>query len=703
MSILLILDLLFVFVPLVAFIVFRSRVSAPDGRDTPYPAYAKAYLTRRWKWLATGLVGEFLFASNGVPLIGGLLGLGLAQLGVSLHKGKKVEAEWKARVARDDDAWRAQLGETHEQRVKTINEAFDRADRTLKMSVFHEFQDSTSQGQTSRSWLGFTISRNLTAMETREREFLRIVELLDSLDEGKEQHQWCRWARFGLLWGNGKATLDDWRFQMWTQDKGVQDGVGGVNWYMGQAGASTDAVISEILNRLEVPAVELAAKPALAAIVKTASARIRGGNAWLTADELADSVFSAQGPWSLQIGLLEESGQVLRYAGEGSMITIAPPGSGKTQCNVFPNLLEWRGPAVILDVKGEIYAGTSKWRSENVGPVFKFSPLDPANSHCYNPLSFIRQDTDYIWEDSRFLADMMIVPSNGSDPFWENKARDLLTAAIAWTCYANGPDERPMATILDIIHGGKPFDDMVVGLQSAVDVRSMMQQGSSLGGMNEKTRDSVLQTAQSSLSAWSGERISRATRRADWSPLDLRSGRNPTIYICLKPSEVESYISLLRVLIAQHIRMLTSELPPRDAAPILFLLDELPRLRQMPPVEEAIEIGRQYGLRLWMFAQSLGQLEKAYPNAEGMVGSCAVRIFMNPTAHDGLAEKLSEQIGYRESVMDGSRQRVVEASDLAGPAWRDYQVVLAASSKPVKVRKQFAWQDPELTARMGSL
>ena len=97
------------------------------------------------------------------------------------------------------------------------------------------------------------------------------------------------------------------------------------------------------------------------------------------------------------------------------------------------------------------------------------------------------------------------------------------------------------------------------------------------------------------------------------------------IYICLKPSEVESYTSLLRVIIGQHIRMLCDEIPPRGSAPILFLLDELPRLKHMPPVEEAIEIGSQYGLRLWIFAQSMGQLENAYPNAAGIVGNCAVR------------------------------------------------------------------------------
>ena len=205
------------------------------------------------------------------------------------------------------------------------------------------------------------------------------------------------------------------------------------------------------------------------------------------------------------------------------------------------------------------------------------------------------------------------------------------------------------------------------------------------------------------MSAWGGTRVGRTTSRSDWNPLDLRNGSNPTIYICLRPNEVESYISLLRVFIAQHIRMLTSDLPPRGAHPILFLLDELPRLRQMPPVEEALEIGRQFGIRLWMFTQSLGQLENAYPNARGMVGSCAVRMFMNPSLHDETAQKLAEDIGYNESIVDGSRNLIVESGELAGPAFKDYVIVMASGSKPARVGKNYAYQDPAVMARMGGL
>jgi type IV secretion system protein VirD4 len=417
---------------------------------------------------------------------------------------------------------------------------------------------------------------------------------------------------------------------------------------------------------------------------------------------VAASPFTKKGDHALHIGSFSD-GTPLTYSGDGSIATIAPPGSGKTQCNVFPNLLTWTGPAVVLDISGDIYEHTAAWRAANVGPVYKFSPLEPEASHKYNPLTFVRGDPDYIWEDSRLLAEMMIVPSLSSDPFWENEARTVLTAAIAHVCYSNPPRQRPMYAVLDALYGGSAWDDMILGLRLAVDVRVMTQHANALSSMNEKTLSSVLQTARSSLGAWAGERVARATSDSDWSPHDLRSGSNPTIYIYIRPNEVEAYLSLLRVFIGQHIRMLTGgAVPPPGAPPILFMLDELPRLRNMPPVDEALNIGRKYGLRLWMFAQSVGQLQTAYDNADGMLGSCAVRIFMNPSGADGLAEKISEELGYVESLNDNSRRRLVEAADLAGPTYRDRQIVIANGAKPVIVSKDFAYRSAELASRMNA-
>jgi type IV secretion system protein VirD4 len=517
-----------------------------------------------------------------------------------------------------------------------------------------------------------------------------------------EYHDIIRW-KAALLWGDGQGTLEHGSQKRSPgAEKPEEVSRKFLTEWMGTH-FNVDHTVAEIQQSLNRISTKTNLRPAYRAVIDELVGRVSpaGGGDWLLPAEVSRTIFAASSPFALHIGSFQ-SGGALQYSGEGSMVTIAPPGSGKTQCNVFPNLLTWKGPAIVLDISGDIYEHTAGWRSAHVGPVYKFSPLEPESSHNYNPLTFVRNDPDYLWEDARLLAEMMIVPQFSNDPFWENEARTVLTSAIAYTCYINPPDQRPMHAVLDILFGGEPWEEMIMGMRMAVNVRVMTQHASALSSMNEKTLSSVLQTARSSLNAWSGERIARATQRSDWSPMDLRSAVNPTIYIYIRPNEVEAYLSLLRVFIGQHIRVLTAgAVPDRGSPPILMMLDELPRLKYMAPVDEALNIGRKYGLRLWMFAQSVGQLQNAYENADGMLGSCAVRVFMNPSGADGLAEKLSEELGYVDSVHDNTRKRLVEAADLAGPKFKDSQIVMGLGTKPAVVGKDFAWRHPELNRRMS--
>ena len=597
------------------------------------------------------------------------------------YVGWKVRFQ-KGETERNSRAELARLGNSVDARTARIEDMFNRKTETLSFDL------------KGKALGGFAISgeiiRSLAAMPQRDREMLRAVYHL--FNAGKIDANNFYHGRLALIYGDGKAQVLRPYFTKTT----ATDFAGAMKAF---TNTTAEGVISLVMQWIG----KAAAKDPNHPVVKLLADRILGGGtASLSSSEAFTAAQNPAAKHALVLGIADDTGKLVTFSGEGSVITIAAPGAGKTQCHVFPTLLTWNGPAVVLDVKGEIYAGTSKWRSENVGPVYKFAPLDPAKSHSYNPLSAVRSDPDFLWEDSRFLADMMMVPTDAKDPFWENRARDVLTAAIARACLTDDPSKRSLGNVLDVFHG-VGWDDFVRELQARVDIRSMMRAGTSLGDMERKTRDGVLQTGLSSLSAWDGDRVERATRKSDWSPLDLRSGKNATIYICLKPNEVDSYISILRVFIAQHIRALTSALPPKGEPPILFMLDELPRLRHMPPVEEALEIGRQYGIRLWMIAQSLSQLENAYPTAQGMVGSCALRMFMNPSLHDETAQKISDDIGFQEGVLDGQRQKIVEAPVLAGPDYKDYVIVMASGFKPFRLKKNFAYLNEAIRSRMGSL
>lgn len=594
--------------------------------------------------------------------------------------------------------WLNWLGPSHAHRVSSIDALYEQATATAWATRYADFstvqQVSRWKSEEDKGYVFFSVTRTLASMDNRERTYLRLAEFLNSLYEGKEP-TYRKW-RTALIYGDGKGKIEGQ--VQWRNLRQGEDYVAAIRRVTPTVDQTTTAMqqhVREFLGRSDLP-------PDLRQMLSEFGDQVApaGNSAWLKSSDLANSVFARRSNYALYIGSMRD-GTPLTYSGDGSMVTVAAPGSGKTQCNVFPNLLSWTGPAVVLDISGDIYEHTAAWREKNVGPVFKFSPLEPADSHKYNPLTFVNSHPDYIWEESRLLAELMIVPSLSSDPFWENEARTVLTAAIAHVCYSNPPTERPMHAVLDVLFGGSAWDSMILGLRLAVDVRVMIQHATSLADMNEKTLSSVLQVARSSLSAWGGERIARATSKSDWSPLDLRNGSSPTIYIYIRPNEVEAYLSLLRVFIGQHIRMLTGgAAPPQGSTPILFMLDELPRLRNMPPVDEALNIGRKYGLRLWMFAQSVGQLQTAYPNADGMLGSCAVRIFMNPSGADGLAEKVSEELGYVDSLNDSSRKRLVEAADLAGPAYRDCQIVIGSGAKPAVVSKDFAYKNAVLAARM---
>ena len=615
------------------------------------------------------------------------------------NKLSKIQKE-ELRIDQSDRDLIKRLGSTTEEREKNIKKMFDEKKETLTLGIRRDYKYENGKLDPLGQFIQFRISRNLAMMEQREREFLRTTYLLaNSKKLGDNQYDYYR---FAFINGNGKASIDEYNYYLIDKDntgsgniEGVKDGPTLIKYYQDQFDASVDSAINNLLKVME----NLGQDVSNTKHLNEMKNRIHGGGIWFGEDDINESIFNSKGNYQLNLGQLQDSDTLLHYSDEGSLITIAPPGSGKTQCFVLPNMLNWKGAALVLDVKGEIYAATHKWRSKNVGQVFKFSPLDPNNSNSYNPLVFIRQDGDYIWEDSRFLADMMIVPSGASDPFWENMARDVLTAAVAYVSFNNEPVDRPMSKVLDLIYG-LGWDEMIIALKTNIFVAAMRQTGHALGEMEKKQRDSVLKTAQSSLSAWQGERIAKVTKKSDWNPLDLRKG-SPTIYICINPNEIDSYLSVLRVFIAQHIRMLTTDLPPRDSAPVLFMLDELPRLKKMPPVEEALNIGRQYGIKLWMFAQSYGQLKEAYPNPEGLLGNCVVRTFMNVPLNDELATKLSDQLGYRPDNLGNTKEKLVEPLELAGPKYRDTILVLATNSKPVRIQKRFAYEDKELKNRMN--
>lgn len=601
-------------------------------------------------------------------------------------KGRREKLHEEAKVG-SIQAMIEKFGTAPDAQVAAINKAFDERSETLRFDFKYIGTKRANQKIVARC------ERSLATMPAREREALRTSLLLFIRGQNRNlNNTWLEVAN--LIYGEGKATVyGDWTYVWpgWT----TTDIHEGIRWAVGE---KTEPVINLVLTELNEAILAHPDDP----VLKGLSARLTGTGKVMEAPTVATPVDpKLPGGNTLILGADDQpEGGFRGYAGEGHLITIAPSRSGKSQCHVIPNLLMWDGPAFVLDIKNELYDATAGWRAANVGPIFKFSPLTPDESHHYNPLTEVSDDLDFLWEEAGLLASMLIVPKSQKEPFWEEKARDLVQAAIAHTVSMNPPEERTMSKVLNIVHG-LDWERFIAGLH-ATDDPEMTRVASSLGKIEPKMRDSVLQTANTSLQCWGGRRITKSIAASDWRTSDLRGPGKPTIYICLRPHEFKTYLPMLRVLIAQHIRGLVGHAnPSRAQQQVLFLLDEFPQLHAMKPVEEALELGAQYGIRIWMFAQHMSQMENTYERADGMVGGCAVRCFMNPSMQDGLAQRLSDQLGYRDSVLDGSRVKVVEPNVLAGPDFKDSILVMATSAVPGVLTKQPAHQTPVFAERMS--
>ena len=410
----------------------------------------------------------------------------------------------------------------------------------------------------------------------------------------------------------------------------------------------------------------------------------------------------------LSLGLLDENGQpgpMVWFTGEGSLVTVAPPGAGKGQAHIVPNLLLYDGPAIVLDIKGENYDLTHEWRQDNVGPVFKFAPFE-SDSDCYNPLDYIRTDNeDSLWDDARLTAGMLMVTPKDAQ-FWDIRAKDVLTAILALTKRSDSPELQNMQMVLDYLYPDEDFLTAFIQEMKKSPFKPLERTGNILSRMPEKQMEGIFDSARQHVDIWQSGRVARVTEKSDWIPADFWKPPWKTLYISIPVGMVAAYASVIRSILGQHIQGLIESAMPskeRKAAgipPVLFLIDEMPQLGFMEPIPYAIEVGRSYGLRLWMFAQSEGQITTTYPDGKGLMEMCYAQCFMNPEFKT--ARELSQRVGYKSAIFESGNVAQVLPQDLMQEAWIDRILLLSRGRKPGKLIKQMAYQSPKLRERMGN-
>ncbi|CEG06692.1 Conjugal transfer protein TraG [Afipia felis] len=366
----------------------------------------------------------------------------------------------------------------------------------------------------------------------------------------------------------------------------------------------------------------------------------------------------AEKPEIKAAGLLDPDGVVLgryeheylRHDGPEHVLCFAPTRSGKGVGLVVPSLLTWPGSAIVHDIKGENWILTAGFRSQH-GRVLLFDPTNPKSS-AYNPLLEVRRGE---WEvrDVQNIADILVDPEGSLDKrnHWEKTSHSLLVGAILHVLYAEPdktlagvagflsdpkrPVESTLRAMMRTTHLGKAGPHPVV----ASAARELLNK-------SDNERSGVLSTAMSFLGLYRDPVIAEVTRRCDWRIRDIVGGERPTtLYLVVPPSDINRTKPLIRLLLNQIGRRLTEDLQAKAGRHrLLLMLDEFPALGRLDFFETALAFMAGYGLKSFLIAQSLNQIEKAYGPNNSILDNCHVRVSF-ATNDERTAKRVSDALG----------------------------------------------------------
>jgi type IV secretion system protein VirD4 len=431
-------------------------------------------------------------------------------------------------------------------------------------------------------------------------------------------------------------------------------------------------------------------------------------------------------------GLLGQDGVVLgslgraylRHDGPEHVLCFAPTRSGKGVGLVVPTLLTWPGSAIVHDIKGENWQLTAGWRSR-FGRVLLFDPTNQESS-AYNPLLEVRRGDAEV-RDVQNVADILVDPEGALErrSHWEKTSHALLVGAILHVLYAEV--DKTLAGVANFLSDPKrPIETTLRAMMKTPHLGNrphpvVASAARELLNKSENERSGVLSTAMSFLGLYRDPVVAKVTRRCDWRIADLVEGERPaTLYLVVPPSDISRTKPLVRLVLNQIGRRLTEELETkRRRHRLLLMLDEFPALGRLDFFETALAFMAGYGLKSFLIAQSLNQIEKAYGPNNSVLDNCHVRVSF-ATNDERTAKRVSDALGvatemramknyagHRLSPWLGhlmvSRQETARPLLTAGEVMQlpsSEELVLVSGCHPIQAKKARYYEDRRLNSRV---
>lgn len=308
---------------------------------------------------------------------------------------------------------------------------------------------------------------------------------------------------------------------------------------------------------------------------------------------------------------------------DGHILVVGGAGSGKTASIAIPTLMSWKERIFAIDIKGELYQKTKGARNAEMIKVF--NPTD-RGAFGYDPY-YVMKHSDDVSSSARQLAMSIIpLPAETKDPFWIKGAQNLLTGLVIYHFEQGLSFSETMLAIK-----ATPIKELIAQIIIDEDTSQKVKAHvSEFSDMDEKTLSSIFSELSNHITIFAtNDELQRALsgRGACITPADLENGYD--IYCCIPEHKIEEWKDLLGMMCNQFLKSFEQR-EENNKTPILFLIDEFPRLGKIEAISNGLATLRSKKIHIALIIQSKSQLNAIYGKdiAEVIADNCSYKAIL---------------------------------------------------------------------------
>ena len=319
---------------------------------------------------------------------------------------------------------------------------------------------------------------------------------------------------------------------------------------------------------------------------------------------------------------------------------IGSSGSGKTRFWLTPQLLQAHSSYVVVDPKGGTLDQCGRFLQREKYKVRVFNSIDFSKSMHYNPLAYIKTESDVLKFVTALIANTKGDGKEG-DEFWTKAETLLYCALVAYIVFEGPEEERNMNTLVEMINSMEVREDdetfknavdyMFDGLERRSPQHFAVRQYKKYKLASGKTAKSILISCGARLAPFD---IPQLREIMSYDELELnRLGDEKSALFFLISDTDTTYNFLVALAFSQMFNLLCERADNtyggRLPHHVRVLWDEAANTGQVPGLEKIVAVIRSREISLTLFYQAMSQCKALYKDhSETIMGNMDSIVFL---------------------------------------------------------------------------